>query len=199
MVQGKQRGRPQLEPGKAKRASFNTRLRPALKAALETAAKQEGRSLSEEIEFRLEQSLDEERHMADALELGFGRQVAGLMLAIGHVMKEAEPARRPGELGWLSNPEAFRQIVESINLLLEAIDPDAHPAVWARLRRAYNDENDSTFVELYAALVAVSLADPLEAEGIGLGPLIPTTRSWLGEAVIARLKDRLAFPRPPEE
>jgi hypothetical protein len=168
-------------------------------AALETAAKQEGRSLSEEIEFRLEQSLDEERHMADALELGFGRQVAGLMLAIGHVMKEAEPARRPGELGWLSNPEAFRQIVESINLLLEAIDPDAHPAVWARLRRAYNDEDDSTVVELNAALVAVSLADPLEAEAIDLGPLIPTTRSWLGEAVIARLKDRLAFPRPPEE
>jgi hypothetical protein len=38
-------------------------------------------------------------------------------------MKEAEPARRPGELGWLSNSEAFRQIFESINLLLEAIDP----------------------------------------------------------------------------
>jgi len=201
MVQGylPLRGRPPLDPGVAKRASFNTRLRPALKLALETAAKQEGRSLSEEIEFRLEQSLDEERHMADALELGFGRQVAGLMLAIGHVMKEAEPARRPGELGWLSNPEAFRQIVESINLLLEAIDPDAHPAVWARLRRAYNDEDDSTVVELNAALVAVSLADPLEAEAIDLGPLIPTTRSWLGEAVIARLKDRLAFPRPPEE
>jgi hypothetical protein len=54
-------------------------------------------------------------------------------------------------------------------------------------------------VELNAAVVAVSLADPLEAEFIDLGPLIPTTRSWLGEAVIARLRDRLAFPPPPEE
>src|SRR5580704_9417230 len=69
MVQGNLRGRPPLDPGVAKRASFNTRLRPALKLALETAAKQEGRSLSEEIEFRLEQSLDDERHLADALEL----------------------------------------------------------------------------------------------------------------------------------
>ena len=112
MVQGKPRGRPPLDPGVAKRASFNTRLRPALKLALETAAKQEGRSLSEEIEFRLERSLDDERHLADALELGFGRQVAGLMLAIGYVIKEAVPARRPGELGWLSSPEAFREIVE---------------------------------------------------------------------------------------
>ena len=94
MVQGKQRGRPPLAPGKAKRASFNTRLRPSLKVVLEAAATQQGRSLSEEIEFRLERSLDDQRLLVEALELGFGRQVAGLMLA--RVSGRSRPSPSPG-------------------------------------------------------------------------------------------------------
>ena len=128
MVQGNPRGRPPLDPGVAKRASFNTRLRPALKLALETAAKQEGRSLSEEIEFRLERSLDDERHLADALELGFGRQVAGLMLAIGYVIKETVPARRPGEIGVALKSRSFSRSSRSDQFIAAGvIDPDAHP------------------------------------------------------------------------
>ena len=190
MVQGylPLRGRPPLDPGVAKRASFNTRLRPALKLALETAAKQEGRSLSEEIEFRLERSLDEERHLADALELGFGRQVAGLMLAIGYVIKEIIPARRPGEIGWLSNPEAFHAVVESVNLLLQVIDPDAHPEGWAILRRALHHGPGSD-AELYASAVASAIVERDDE----MGPLIPIIHSWLGEAAVARLTDRLAL------
>ena len=189
MVQGNLRGRPPLDPGIAKRASFNTRLRPALKLALETAAKQEGRSLSEEIEFRLERSLDDERHLADALELGFGRQVAGLMLAIGYVIKETVPARRPGEIGWLSNPEAFHAVVEAINLLLLVIDPDAHPEGWAILRRAVH-HGDGSHAELTTSVVATEIAEQRPDE---IGPLIPIIHSWLGEAVVARLRDRLAL------
>lgn len=52
----KRRGRPPKVPGEAKRASFNTRLRSGLKEALEESARGAGRSLSEEIEFRLERS-----------------------------------------------------------------------------------------------------------------------------------------------
>jgi hypothetical protein len=50
------RGRPPKTAGEAKRAQFGTRLRPSLKAALDAAAGENGRSLSEEIEARLEQS-----------------------------------------------------------------------------------------------------------------------------------------------
>jgi hypothetical protein len=52
------RGRPPLKAGEAKRASFNTRLRNALKERLEESARAAGRSLSEEIESRLERSFD---------------------------------------------------------------------------------------------------------------------------------------------
>jgi len=50
------RGRPPLHAGQSKRASFNTRLTPALKDWLEKRAAENGRSLSEEIEYRLHQS-----------------------------------------------------------------------------------------------------------------------------------------------
>ena len=55
-------GRPPMAPGQAKRGTFATRLRPQLKARLEKAALENGRSLSEEIEVRLEES---ERHVEE--------------------------------------------------------------------------------------------------------------------------------------
>jgi len=54
------RGRPPLPAGAAKRASFNTRLRQSIKERLEGEAAKAGRSLSEEIERRLEASLEHE-------------------------------------------------------------------------------------------------------------------------------------------
>jgi hypothetical protein len=51
-----------MTPGQAKRGTFATRLRPQLKARLEKAAVKNGRSLSEEIEVRLEES---ERHVEE--------------------------------------------------------------------------------------------------------------------------------------
>src|SRR5690348_10663313 len=49
-------GRPRKHKEEAKRAFFQTRIRETLKQRLEEAAKREGRSLSEEIELRLEDS-----------------------------------------------------------------------------------------------------------------------------------------------
>ncbi len=57
---GARRGRPPLRLGSPKRSSFNTRLSAEIKQQLETEAQIAGRSLSEEIEFRLRQSLQQE-------------------------------------------------------------------------------------------------------------------------------------------
>jgi hypothetical protein len=147
--------------------------------------------LSEEIEFRLERSLDDQRHLVEALELGFGRQVAGLMLAIGYVIKEAAPSPRPGELGWLSSPEAFRVIAESISLLLLAVGPDANPKAWASLRKARDERVDDA--QVFASFVAEAIARPEMDDEWESDPLVPIIRSWLGEAAVARLSDRLAL------
>ena len=50
------RGRPPLKPGRGKRSSFNTRITSQLKERLERDAKSAGRSLSEQIERRLEEA-----------------------------------------------------------------------------------------------------------------------------------------------
>ena len=69
---GTRRGRPALKLGSPKRSSFNTRLRTEIKQQLETEARTAGRSLSEEIEFRLERSLQQEADSG-------GRELHGLL------------------------------------------------------------------------------------------------------------------------
>ena len=69
---GARRGRPALKLGSPKRSSFNTRLRTEIKQQLEIEAQIAGRSLSEEIEFRLERSLQQEADFG-------GRQLHGLL------------------------------------------------------------------------------------------------------------------------
>jgi hypothetical protein len=193
-MQKKRRGGwPARTPEPGERVPMSFRVTPGFKAKLDLAAKLSGRSLAQEIELRLERSFDEERHLTDALELGFGRSVAGLMLAIGYLVKEATPARRsPGEIDWLSDIEAFRSLIESINLLLQAIDPNAHPETWATLRKVIQTGDWANYTEFNAAIVAGEIADPGSVLGEEMGPLVPTMRAWLGEAVIARLKERLA-------
>jgi Arc-like DNA binding domain len=106
------RGRPPLKSGEAKRASFNTRLRNALKEHLEESARAAGRSLSEEIESRLERSFDRTESL-----LG-GREYDALfqmMVAAARVI-EARLGKSP-----FSDPEAsavarnaWRQIIHNL-------------------------------------------------------------------------------------
>jgi hypothetical protein len=189
------------KPGERVPMSF--RVTTAFKEKLDRAAQESGRSLAQEIEFRLERSLDQQSHLVDAFELAFDRQVAGLILTIGAVIKRVQPVTPGPRRALLSDdPEIFRVMTDSINLLLQAIDPAAHPRTWARLRKALSTdyllrvektrELDRLPAppELNAAMVASGLADPT---GFDLGPLASTIRNWLGEAAIARLRDRLGI------
>jgi hypothetical protein len=182
------------------------RVTPEFKAKLDRAAKESGRSLAQEIELRLERSLDEERYLTDGLELGFGRQVAGLMLAIGIAANHAAPMRRlPGQLGWLSDPEAFSVVAESIDLLLKTIAPDGDREAWAKLRAALHSKDgvdaegrDSTEGPVWAAVLAAEAV--INHPGLDeIQPLSPMASKWLGEAVVARIKDRLAISSSEEE
>jgi hypothetical protein len=192
MKKNRRGGWPARTPEPGERVAMSFRVTPEFKAKLDRTAQTSGRSLAQEVEFRLERSFDEERHLAEALELAFDRQVAGLMLAIGCVMKEAE--RRRGD--WLSDPEAFRVVADSIKIWLEAIDPVARPKTWAKLRKALVEADTEKIPELSALSVAAGLSDePI----IDLGLWISTVRKWLGVSAIARLKDRLIAPLPSPE
>jgi hypothetical protein len=159
--------------------------------------------LAQEIELRLERSLDGQHHLAEVLELGFGRQVAGIMLAMGYVMKEVlfadQTVRQPD--GWLSSPRAFSEVAQSLNALLQVIDPDVHPPVLAELKEIFETGEPTDLAKLEALTVAEAIAFPdakVDLEVLDI-PLAAVIRSWLGDAVIARLKDRLGeSPAPPD-
>jgi hypothetical protein len=120
------------------------------------------------------------------------------MLAIGYVMKGAKPgAETTRRSGWLSDPEAFRAITESINLFLQAVGPSEHPAVWADLRRAV-DEQDFWSAPGNAGIVASEIGRSPNEESVELWPLIFIIHSWLGEDALKRLRDRMP-PAPESE
>jgi hypothetical protein len=105
------RGRPPLKSGEAKRASFNTRLRNALKEQLEESARAAGRSLSEEIESRLERSFDRAESLG-----GLEYEALFQMMAAAARVIEARLGRSP-----FSDPmasavarNAWRQIIHNL-------------------------------------------------------------------------------------
>mgnify|MGYP001462044726 CR=1 FL=1 len=78
------RGRPPLSPGQAKRSSFNTRIRPEIKKLLEREARKAGRSLSEEIEYRLEGSLQNEQERYEEFGGRNGYELCRLFAVMGN-------------------------------------------------------------------------------------------------------------------
>jgi hypothetical protein len=214
-MERKRPGRRTARAAQAERVPISFRVTPAFKAELDYAAMQSGRSLAQEIEFRLERSLAAQHWLREALEIAFERKTAALMLAIGCVVQSAaqtamilEPAR--SEL-WLSNAFAFKQVADSVNRLLQLIKPDGDASQlptpeYARLLGGHTKAKDT--LEGLASLSAKSVAeeitglnrpDGLSADAILielLWPWSPIIRDWLGEAMVAHLRDRLRNTSP---
>jgi hypothetical protein len=124
------RGRPPIPPGQRKSKNFTFRSRGDLHARLADAAAQSNRSISEEIEWRIQRSFLDQDRAIEALGLIYGRELAGLVLVLGEVMKEAgeqtaylaehtlEAARN-----WMAHPFAFAKAAEAAKAGLEAFKP----------------------------------------------------------------------------
>ena len=129
------RGRPALPAEEVKRHPVGFRTTAALKDQLEKAAKASGRSVAQEVEFRLEGSFRNEALLGEAMTLTFGRWLAGLLALLGKTMRHAgtEMARREldqhkdiragiSELeNWHRHPPAFNQARLAAISLLEAL------------------------------------------------------------------------------
>jgi hypothetical protein len=84
-MERKRRGRPSL----GERVGLGLRVTPELKQLIDDAAKRSGRSQSQEVEFRLERSFERQHLLPDALELSYGRRLAGILLLMGSAMASA--------------------------------------------------------------------------------------------------------------
>lgn len=121
------RGRPR-EFGE--RLPLGLRVTKELKRKLREISHESGRSLSQEAEFRLEQTFKSSSTLFEALDLAYGRHTTGLLLALGLAMQTTGTRglmlsqwKFDGSEDWITDPYAFDQAVRAVNTILEAFRP----------------------------------------------------------------------------
>jgi TraY domain len=121
-------GRPPLPGGE--RVPLGLRVTKDVRKGLNEACKASGRSLSQEAEFRLEQTFKAQNAVFDALDLAYGRPWSGLMLAIAEVAQitgtralSLSQWNFHGCEDWGSDPYAYDQAASAIKFVLEAFRP----------------------------------------------------------------------------
>jgi hypothetical protein len=148
------RGRPAKPPPPGEKASLGLRVTAQLKQRLEDEARRQGRSQSEEAEARIELTFIRQELLGEILELTYGRQSAGLLMAIGEALRTTgglanamwllSSGRSPEEVDlhntdyhgqWLEDPRGFEAAAKSIALVLELLRPSGdEPAQGADAR-----------------------------------------------------------------
>jgi len=114
----------------ALRVPLGLRVTPDIKKRLDDAAKDNGRSQSQEAEMRLEHTFTATNAVLDALDLAYGRRLTGLILAMAHAaqltgtraISLSQYNFHSGE-DWMSDPYAYDQAVKAIETVLEAYRP----------------------------------------------------------------------------
>jgi hypothetical protein len=115
----RRRGRPPLHAGETKRAAFGTRLRPALKERIEQEASRNGRSLSEEIEYRLENSDRDRELLLQGVYDSFGGydNYRVMQLIAGAIIQVEQTTGRR----WREDLETYAEVKEAVEFILYAV------------------------------------------------------------------------------
>ena len=138
----------------AKRVPLSLRVTPQLKSKLDAAAVDTGRSQTQEIEFRLEQSFDRTELIFDSMKLAYGAELAGLLMLIGRAMSgagrtaglKANTFQFTGE-EWLADPFAYDQASNAAVAVLKGLRPP---------KRVTATGGDAKFAETMSVLVRTS-------------------------------------------
>ncbi len=103
-------GRPPLPPDKRRGASMGFRPTPTIRAELEKAARANGRSMSHEVEARLERSFVE-----------FGKEETFLVARL--LANAIQTIEAVTGKNWMDDPEAHRQTQEACKIILDSFRP----------------------------------------------------------------------------
>ena len=203
----KPRGRPSVPRKQGERSTLSLRVTEDLFKKLSDAATKKGRPLSNEAELRLEQSFNQDDQLPFVLIRIYGRQLAGLLMLLGSVLREAGPSMGfsstytlEGADGWLDLPWAFDQAAEAAALIFEAIRPVGSPTPPQHLTRlpfGLGDVTGRTGVG-FAAGHLEAVANPANAISANLQKIGAEIRELLGLAAgrIAKNLDRLRKEEP---
>ena len=109
---------------KGKRYPLNMRTTFEIRRALELSARASGRSLAQEAEIRIEQSISAQQSLTAGLAAAWGPRNAGVTILIGRLLAGADAAARTHGLdGWLESPGVHDLVVRAINSYLRAVRP----------------------------------------------------------------------------
>ena len=143
----KRPGRPTKTPKPATRVSLGLKVTPDIKMQLDAAARESGRTQSQEAEKRLEQTFRDQSLLIEVLGGMFGKPLAMTLLTMGQAMKMS--GQQAGWLDkhtsaaiddWFYSPVAFDQAHEAATHLLERLRPAGDPE-WT--------DKDPKYIELY--------------------------------------------------
>jgi hypothetical protein len=125
----KRMGRPLKAPEPGKRMSLGLKVTPQIKEKLDRAARENGRTQSQEAEIRLEQSFNAEDRVWQSLEARFGARQAGLLLMIGDLMRMAGIMAIKSEVGaypdiaWLNQHNSVENARDAVSRFLTIVIP----------------------------------------------------------------------------
>jgi hypothetical protein len=124
-------GRPRKTKEERKSISLAIRVREVLRNDIHDAANKNGRSISEEAEYRLVQSFDRKHNITDALAMAYGPRAAGLAVLLIHAMNEAGATALSGAAGtgtgrqsWVDSPYAFEQARQALDRVMTLASPE---------------------------------------------------------------------------
>lgn len=118
-------------PGDTKRFPIGLRVSKSVRERLEQAAAESGRSLSAEVELRLERSFDKEKNALDALSLRYGDRFAKVLIAAAEAClitgryygSAIAQDRGDGIENWDTYPTAYQCATDAVVEVLKACRP----------------------------------------------------------------------------
>jgi hypothetical protein len=194
MEGGHRRGPKPQGPFEYKRRMLTTRITDDIRTKLDAAARAAGRSLSQEVEMRLESSFQAAGQLREALELSLGPQVAALVLMMGLAMRDT--ARWPGRpfspVKLLSEPFLFARAAEAAAKVIDCVKPDGDPDA---LLFADIEGAPPEMIEQWTNLgrdVGAQVCLEIARYPHRLGPWTSTIRDWLGPDAVQRIEAKAA-------
>lgn len=105
--------------------SLGLKVTPEIKNSLDTAAKENGRTQSQEAEVRLERSFEQQQLLDQVFDLTYRNpHLVALLLSVGEAARDTLAALgEPDKVDLFNNPDEFEEIARALQQVTEAYRP----------------------------------------------------------------------------
>jgi hypothetical protein len=197
----KSKGRPRKKaPRSGERVALGLRVTSDLKVELDKAAKRSGRSQSQEAELRIEQTFADQRSVLEILALTYGRELSGLMLVLGEVMRDTgahagfmSTFTADGAQSWWNNPYAYDQAKQAARMILDVVAPDGTPTPPAMMTGIAAGLNMASIAEnlgegfAQGLLREIASPEPIATTAIERAPRLRKALGTLADRIQSRI------------